>query len=427
MNEDIKKILNYVEAHRNEYIDYLMMLLSENTTNINHGIDGGYELNGQKFIIEKFKELGMILDIFEPKEEDLKKCAEASLGHNYNGRPNVVGTLKGSGGGKSLLINGHIDTMPFDNIDKWINHPLKPSIHEGKIYARGAADMKGGLVGAMLAVSTLVKCDLKLKGDLVFQSVVDEEGGGNGTISCVVKGYKSDAAIVAEPTELKLMPAHMGWVFFKLEVTGKALHSGMKNEGINAIEKIIKIIDGLNELEKEWLLKKRHPLLPPPTLNIGVIQGGMAGSVVPDYCMMDFGAHYTPNEADENGLGSKIEKEILDKIDLVCEDDTWLKEHKPVIVKYQQGSPFEIKGNGDISKNIANSYKVVINSKPDVVGCVYGCDARIINNYGNIPTIMFGPGSIKTAHAINENIQVEEYMNYIKIMALTIYNWCNDK
>ena len=227
----------------------------------------------------------MDVDVFEPSDKELREAfAEANPGHDYKDRPDVVGTLRGTGGGRSLILNGHIDTMPFDHIEEWVTHPLEPKIIDGKLYGRGAGDMKGGLCAALSALYGLQERGVKLKGDVIVESVVDEEGGGNGTMACILRGYKADAAIISEPTELEIMPAHMGWLFYRIHVKGKALHSSMKWKGVNAIEKMMKIMQALQELERQWCMEKRSAILPPPTINFGTIEGGMAGSVVADSC-----------------------------------------------------------------------------------------------------------------------------------------------
>jgi acetylornithine deacetylase len=141
------KIINYIEENKENFIDFLKSLISQDTTNINHGIDGGNEINGQEIIISKFKELGLDTEVFEPDNNKLKKYEESSLGHDYKNRPNVVGILKAKDNenSKSIILNGHIDTMPFDKIEKWFSHPLDPKIIDNKLYGRGACDMKGGL------------------------------------------------------------------------------------------------------------------------------------------------------------------------------------------------------------------------------------------------------------------------------------------
>lgn len=419
-----EKMGNIFEERTEEYLDFLKSLISADTTNQEHGVFGK-EMNGQKVIIEKLLKMGLEVDEFEPDYNDLKKYEEADQGHDYTDRPNVVGVYKGSGGGKSLILNGHMDTMPFDNLDKWVTHPLKPEIQDGKLYGRGSCDMKAGVASMILALETLIDKGVKLKGDVIIQSVVDEEGGGNGSLACVDKGYKADAAIVTEPTSLEIMPAHMGWLFYKVEFTGKSLHSALKWEGVNAIEKAMKVMLALQELERNWAIKKRHPLLPPPTINFGTIHGGMAGSVVPDYCLLDFGLHYLPTDADSEGMGKEVEKEVFEVLENVVKGDPWLKENPPKIRKYQEGSGYEIGQDHPIIDSISKQFTNVIGSSPTIRGCEYGSDARLLNNYGRVPTVVFGPGSIQQAHAINEYVPVDEYLKSIEILAGIIEEWCN--
>lgn len=407
-----------------DQILFLKKIISADTTNEQHGVYGK-EMNGQQIIIEKLKEMGLEVDVFEPDNSKLENYEEADRGHFYEGRPNVVGVYKGTGGGKSLILNGHIDTMPFDQLDKWVTHPLKPQIMDEKLYGRGSCDMKAGVSSMILALDHIIKSGIKLKGDVIIQSVVDEEGGGNGTLACVDRGYKADAAIVTEPTSLEIMPAHMGWLFYKLEVSGKSLHSALKWKGISAIEKTMKFINALQELERTWAITKRHSLLPPPTINFGTIHGGMAGSVVPDKCILDFGLHYLPTDADENGLGEKIQQEVFDVINHVIDSDPWLKQNPPTIRKYQEGSGYEISVNHPLIDTISKHYLMATEKKPTVRGCEYGSDARLLNNYGKIPSVIFGPGSIEQAHAINEFVPVKEYLDSIKILAGIIEEWCN--
>ena len=420
---NFKKLL---ELNKDEYLDFLKKVVSADSTNKEHGVYGN-ELNAQKVIIQKMESLGMSVDAFEPDAAAIEAhFPEKNPGHYYKDRPNVVGQLHGSGSGRSLMFNGHIDTMPFDNLDQWKTHPLEPKVFDGKLFGRGTCDMKGGLCAAICALDLLKKAEVQLRGDVIIESVVDEEGGGNGTMACILKGYKADAAIIPEPTELQVMPAHMGWLFYKIEVRGKALHSSMKWQGVNAIEKMMKIMLALQELERTWCMVKRSAILPPPTINFGVISGGMAGSVVADRCELDFGLHYLPSDADDDGLGKNVHQEVMETIDLAVAGDKWLKKNPPSIRLYQEGSGFEISTDSPMVKLLESVHQEVNGKKPIVRGCEYGSDARLLNNYGKISTILYGPGCIQQAHGINEYISLEEYYKAIEVFAKTIVQWCGN-
>lgn len=414
-----------VEKNREKYLDFLKSVIAADSTDIQHGVSGN-ERNAQEVMIPKLRELGMEVDVFEPDMAALERdFEEANAGHRYDGRPDVVGILKGTGGGRSLILNGHIDTMPFDNLDQWLTHPLEPKVIDGKLYGRGACDMKGGLCAAVCALDLLQEQGVKLKGDVIVESVVDEEGGGNGTMECIRRGYKADAAIISEPTELEIMPAHMGWLFYKIEVTGKALHSSMKWLGVNAIEKTMILMRALQELERKWCMEKRSALLPPPTINFGTIHGGMAGSVVADHCVLDFGLHYLPSDKDEKGMGSKVEAELFEALEYAIQGDPWLREHRPKIELYQQGSGYELPIDHPIVQLLQKNHTETFGTAPTVRGCEYGSDARLLTNYGSTPAILYGPGSIRQAHGINEYIDIAQYFTAIEVLAKTIRDFCS--
>ena len=413
-----------VEANKEKYLDFLKAIVAADSTDIQHGFFGN-EINAQKVMMKKLEEMGMEVDAFEPSDAEL--CAafeEANPGHNYENRPDVVGTLHGTGGGRSLILNGHIDTMPFDSLDQWVTHPLDPKVIDGKLYGRGACDMKGGLAAAVCALDLLQEAGVKLRGDVIVESVVDEEGGGNGTMACILKGYKADGAIITEPTELEVMPAHMGWLFYKIEVKGRALHSSMKWKGVNAIEKMMIIMRALQELERKWCMEKRSAILPPPTINFGTIEGGMAGSVVADRCLLDFGLHYLPSDADADGLGKDVQKEVFEAIEYAAKGDPWLSENPPEIHLYQQGSGYELSVDNPLVQLVKACHEDLLHETPVVRGCEYGSDARLLTNYAHTPTVLYGPGSIQQAHGINEYVALDSYYASIEVLAKAIYEWC---
>jgi acetylornithine deacetylase len=417
-------IFKAVEKNKKKYLDFLKNLISADTHVESMG-KSGKEINGQRIIINKFKELGADLDIFEPNYKDISKYKEVNPSHNYKDRPNVVGVIKGTGGGKSLLVNGHIDTVPFDNLDSWICHPLEPVVRNGNLYGRGTCDMKGGLAAAILAIEIIRELGIKLKGDVILESVVDEEGGGNGTLACIAKGYKADAAIIPEPTQLKLSPAHMGWLMYEIEFTGKAIHCGLKWKGVNAIEKCMKVMQGLLELERKWAFIKRHPYLPPTNITFGTINGGTSGSTVPDKCTLNMAMMLPPCEVKGDWMYSEVEAEFMHEIENIVNSDDWLKENPPKMTLYQLGSAFDIGCNHPIYHCVSDNFKKLKFEEPSLYGLESGADARLLTNYGNTPTLIFGPGSIENAHSVNEFIELQQYYDAIKILSLSIIDWCN--
>jgi acetylornithine deacetylase len=414
----------FIQKNQQAFIDFLSQMIRADTHVVNQGIGGGNEKNGQKIVKQKLQELNFTIDEFDVDDEKIKKFPGANLGHKNTGRPNVVGFLKGTGDGKSLILNGHIDTMPYGDKSQWKNDPFYGAVIDGEIYGLGATDMKGSLAAMILAAELIQKLGIKLKGDLIIQSVVDEEGGGNGTMACVERGYKADGAIVGEPTQLHLQTAHMGFLFHEIKVTGKSLHSSQLWEGINAIDKSLKIYDVLKDLERDWLMTRRHPLLPGPTINLGVIEGGVAGSVVPNLCTMKTCLHYHP---ESNETKEETRKRVINEVDQAIasavRSDSWLTENPPKVSIYQEGFAFETPLNHPLVKEMKQTLDNVID-ETIVEGMPAGCDARTLASFGNTPTIILGCGNPQHCHCVDESLPVDQFLKLIDIYTQFIVSWC---
>ncbi|WP_312502225.1 M20 family metallopeptidase [Lacrimispora sp.] len=419
MMERLKEVL---ERNREEYVKYLSELIAIDTQDLGHGIAGGREKEGQEYLIRLLEEMGSDKVERDPMTEEtitasIETYGEGNHGHDYKDRYNVYAVFKGQGS-KSLMFNGHMDTMPPGDEFLWNVPPHVPAIVDGKLFGLGAADMKGGLMASVMAVKLLKDAGIPLPLHVHICSVCDEEGGGNGSIQAVMRGKRADGVVVCEPTSGELILAHMGFVFMKVRVTGKSNHSGAKWLGVSAIEKAIKIIERLNELEHGWLLGLKHPLLPAPNLNVGTIHGGSAGSTVAGDCEFEMCIHYLP------GLMSheQVVAEVTDEIRRLAESDLWLREHMPEISIYQAGGPFEME-KGPFVDSFERAFEKAEGKPVAIKGSPAGCDSRLWRNIAGCPTIQFGPGNLEQCHSVNEYIQIEEYLKAIHIYAQLILEW----
>lgn len=420
----MKQLEDALQRNKDKYIECLFNLIRRDSHDIGHGIDGGLEANGQEYIREIFKSLNADEIICDPLcEESIVKCKElyreGNTGHNYDNRYNVYAKFNGNGG-KSILFNGHVDHMPVENPASWSVPPLEPVIKDGKIIGLGVADMKAGLMASIMSVALLKDAGIELPGDIKFASVCDEEGGGNGSLCAAMSGVKADAVVVCEPTNYELIAAHMGWVFFKVEFTGIAVHSGLKLSGVNAIDKAIKVIHAIDEMEHKWLLKYKHALLPSPSSNVGVIYGGEAGSTIPDYCCFKTCVHYLPRLMNYE----QVVRDYTDAIYRCCDGDEWLKDHKPKVTIYQTGNPFEMDLDHEFVGAFKDAYKNAIGKDVVITGSPAGCDSRTWFNIVKCPTLQYGPGSLEQCHTVDEFVTVEQYLDAIKIYAELILSWC---
>ncbi len=419
--KDLNQVLT---QNKEKYIEELKKLVAIDTHDLGQGIAGGLEKKGQDHLIALFEKMGAEVKTDPIKEEDIVRChtlyQEGNLGHNQENRYNVYARFKGNTGGKNLMFNGHIDVMPADEADEWTYPPFSPTIADGKMYGRGTADMKGGLMAAVMAVQLLKDAEAELPGDVLITSVCDEEGGGNGSMQAIMSGEKADGVVVCEGTSDELILAHMGFVFFRVEFEGKACHSGGKRNGVSAIDKAIKVIEALNEKEHEWLLTYKHPLLPSPNLNIGVIHGGSAGSTVSGDCLFEACVHYLPNQMSYN----QVVKEFTDVVNRVAKADTWLEQHLPKITIYQAGGGFEMEENHDFVQIFKRAYQAAKGKEVKIVGSPAGCDSRLWCNIAKCPTIQFGPGNLAQCHGIDEWISIDAYLESILIYAELILDFC---
>lgn len=419
-NKILKEVL---ERNKEKYLNELIKVVSIDTHTIGHGIEGGNEKPGQEFMESLFRKMGadsiVRQDVTESVlERAYKENQEGNLGHNNKDRFNVYATFNGKNT-RSIMFNGHIDTMPAQK-EKWSLDPLKPEIRDGKIFGLGACDMKGGLIAATMAIQLIKDAGLELPGNVIISSVADEEGGGNGSIVAAKSGLKADAVVVCEPTDRELIIAHMGFVFFKVVTKGISVHSGSKWNGVNAIEKSIKLMEAINELEHSWLLKYKHPFLPPPNSNVGVVEGGTAGSTVPNSCTFKTCVHYHPNTMSYHS----VVKDYTDAILKRCDGDAWLCDHKPEISIYQAGGPFEIEVDHELVKTFQKSYAEATDQEVKLVGSPSGCDSRVWKNIAGCPTIQYGPGRLEECHAVDEYIELDQFYESILIYANLILNWC---
>jgi len=216
------------------------------------------------------------------------------------GRPSVMGVIKGLKRKPVLMFNGHLDVVPAGNIDLWKYDPFGGELIDGKIYGRGASDMKGGLAAMLLAAKALKESGVSLKGDLMITAVSDEEVKGQGAIDLVKRGYRAEMAIIGEPTNLIPQRAHKGLIWLEIRTTGKSMHSSFatseQGEKSNAILHMNKILESLQNYSKQLELKK-DTLVGTPTLSVGTIEGGSKTNMIPDMCRITVDRRLLPEES----------------------------------------------------------------------------------------------------------------------------------
>jgi len=416
MRDAERRILDSINV--DGLVEYLCELISVPSV-------GGQETPAQRNIAAKMKEIGLGVETWDVDFESARKRPEYSMPIARSEGIGVLGTHGGSG--RSLMFNGHIDVVSPGDESKWRHPPWRGTVDGGRVYGRGSADMKGGIVAALYAVKAVVDSGTPLKGRVLLETVIGEEDGGIGALDAVLKGYKADAAIVPEPSELCAVPAHAGVMAFRVTVQGKAAHASLRTDGVSAIDKFLPLYEALKVLEGERNAGIRDPLYErfdiPSPLSIGKIVGGEWPGTVPENLYFEgrVGVH-TDETCDA------VKKQVEVAVAKAAKADPWFKNHTPVVDwNGYRFDPAKIPSDHPIMETVKTAYGDVSGSAPRVEGRTYSSDMRLLVNIGKTPTMIFGPGELKEAHTANESVSIENLEKAAKTYALTILRWCGQR
>ena len=291
------------------------------------------------------------------------------------GRPSVVGVLRGKGGGRSLMLNAHMDTVG----EGGMRDAFKPRVETGRIYGRGAYDMKGSLAAIMVAAAEARRLDLA--GDLIVTAVADEEVASLGT-SAVLERFTADAGIVTEPTELRLCVAHKGFVWLELEARGVAAHGSRPDLGVDAIAAVGPILSLVAELDGALRSGPRHPLLGTGSIHASLIEGGQEMSTYPSRCLLQLERRTVPGED-----GDSVLAELQQVVAAARRRDPRLEASVRVTL---ERNPSEVRPDSDVGRAVGTSVADALGTAPEVAGVPYWMDMALLNEAG-IPTVAFGP------------------------------------
>lgn len=310
---------------------------------------------------------------------------EVSLQETAIGRPNVIGIARGTGGGRSLMLNAHMDTVGLGGPDG----ALAPRVEGDRLYGRGSFDMKGSLAAIMLAGAALAKSPPR--GNVLITAVTDEEYASIGT-QAIVRDYRADAAIVTESTDLQTLIAHKGFVWAEIETFGVAAHGSRLREGVDAIAKMGPVLTGLADLDRRLRAGRRHPLVETASVHASLIEGGIELSTYPDRCRLQIERRTIPGET-----AAQVEGELNAIVAAAGKDDPAFRaEVRMGIVR----EPFGIAGDAEIVRLTRQASKAVTGQDALFTETVGWMDAALLSAVG-IPTVVYGPTGVG-AHASSE-------------------------
>ncbi|MCJ0931960.1 acetylornithine deacetylase [Virgibacillus halodenitrificans] len=423
MDERIVQVIDQVDERQTELIELLKKLISFETP----APPARNTTAAQEFIADYLEKQGFEIDMWDV----------------YPGDPNVVGVLSGeeSGEYQSLIINGHVDVAEVGNVDQWESDPFLPIVRDDKMIGRGAADMKGGLAGALFTIQLLKENDIKLPGSLTFQSVIGEEVGEAGTLQCCQRGYQADFAVVVDTSDLHIQGQGgviTGWITIKSDKTyhdatrRNMIHAGGGLHAASAINKMTKIINGLEELERHWAVTKSYPGFLPGTntINPAVIEGGRHAAFIADECRLWITVHYYPDETYD-----EIIKEVETHVLNVAIADPWLKENPPTF-KWGGASMIEDRGEIFPSLEVDQTHQAVqllsaAHNHVCAEAVIFDVSQSVTDGGwlgdAGIPTAIYGPGDYLNAHSVNEQLSISQLLDFTKVMIKFIYEWTTSK
>jgi acetylornithine deacetylase len=325
-------------------------------------------------------------------------------------RVNVLGLLPGRGSGQSLMLNAHMDTVGVEGMQD----PFSARIADGRMYGRGTQDMKGSLAASIAAIKALVESGIETRGDIYIAAVADEEYLSIGTMD-LIKHIKTDAAIVTEPTDMKIGLAHRGFAWLEVETLGKAAHGSRYLEGIDANMHMGRVLNRLEGLQKQLQKRPSHPLVGVPSLHVARIQGGTDWSIYSDRCLLQIERRTIPGET-EHSILEEIQS-ILNELKLEDEKFSAKLELKTI------RTPHEISSDKEIIRALQSAYINVLHEEPEFVGASYWTDAAILGASG-IDAVLIGPAG-SGLHSTQEWVELSSIYNLAEIIAYTALFFCN--
>ena len=379
----------------------------------------------QNRVAEELESIGAEVDLFAVRFQELKDHpAFNDDGFSSDERIDVVGRWKGTDGGRSLILNGHVDVVPAGDESLWDDSPWSGNLKKGRIYGRGSCDMKGGLAAGIFAVKALREAGIALRGDVTIQSVIGEESGGVGTLAAIQRGHTGDGAVILEPTSLQLSPIQSGALTFRLNVKGRATHAAMRGDGVSAIEKFALLHQAIIKLEADRhnqhsnrYYKNENEIAP---ISIGTIDGGEWHSTVPEKVVAEGRFGVFPGES-VNEARNALEQAVSTAADA----DPWMAENRPSVEWFEgQFESGETPVDHSLIETLSRCHETATGDQSTISGVTYGSDLRLFTNHANMPAVLYGPGDVRLAHAANEYVETDEIFTVTKVIALMLTVWC---
>lgn len=382
----------------------------------------GDETAAQAVMQRLMRQAGLDVEVYAPARDDVVDHPSFSDdGLPLGDRPVVVGRTGPPGA--TVVLNGHIDVVPPGDRLRWQDDPWSAVVRDGAVWGRGSCDMKGGLAAGLAALRAIAATGRPLPVGVMFVSVIGEETGGVGTLSSILRGHRGAAAIVLEPTRGEICPVGAGALSFELAVDGVAAHGAMRRHGVSAVDATLPVLDALRRLEDDRNARFSHPLYEADALaapiSIGTLAAGEWLSTVPERLVAGGRYGVLPGESIEDA------REAFERtIGRVAAAYPWLSAHPPR-VRWVEGqfAPAETPIATPVVAAIADAHDEVTATPMGLHGVPYGSDLRFYVNDANMPAVLYGPGDVVHAHAVDERVAIREVLQVAAVLATALLRW----
>ena len=410
----LQRLWSEIETRRDELVETVADLVRRPSLL-------GQEAAAQAYVADHLRASGLETEVWD-LDDAVKSLPNAGdSGVPFPGRPNVAGTRRGAGGGRSLILNGHVDVVSPEPVAAWTHDPWAAEIVGDRMVGRGAYDMKSGLAVNLFLPRLLRDLGIQLRGDLILHSVIEEECTGNGALAAS-RRHRADAAVVTEPQHGQFTSAHVGVLWFKVATQGVSWHAMQAYKGINAITKMVPIIRALEDLDRRLNERPPHPAFAgvehPINLNIGVIHGGDWPSTVPGACELHCRIAFYPGQT-----VPEVRAEIEATVAAAAAEDPWLRQHPPVVAYDGFSSAGSVVAMDEPSVRLLGAWHRRVTCEPMQPTVGTGINDMRYYNFAGVPAGCYGAAG-GNCHAADEWLDLTSLVPTAKVIGAFVLDWC---
>jgi acetylornithine deacetylase len=426
-----ERILHLVTQREDALVALTQQLVAFDTTTRSHDAEPARdEAALQRFLATRLEGLGAEVDLWEPEAASIPDAPQLPNGATFHGRPQMIARIPGTGGGKTVVLNGHIDVVSAEPRSQWTNDPFDAFVDGRRLVGRGTCDMKGGIAAMVIAMEVLQEAGIELVGDVIINTVTDEEINGAGTVASLARGLQADYGIVLEPSDLRICTANRGILAGRMAFTGRPGHADIpqphwKNGGaVNAIEEALPALVAIQQLRESWARDfGSSGDLPPGNIVPTTIKGGEWMVTYPSSCEFELDITYLPAQTSADGTGAEVRREIERAVLEAAPDREWAQLHPVVFDWYTDLPPAALEDDSPLVVRVAEAADR-LGLPAATMAHPSWTDAASLTHAG-IPSLVFGPTATRpdgspTLHTLDEYVDIDDLVKVTQMLTLSL-------